>query len=128
MGDKCFSDYILFLISISFLFKYVFYKSFIDKDGKFVVSPQYKNAFHFSEGLAAIKVGGKWGYIDKEGKIVINPQFDDASRKFSEGLIAVELEKKWGYIDKAGKIVINPQFDYANSEFIDKTDFILEDV
>jgi hypothetical protein len=30
------------------------------------------------ETLAAVKIGGKWGYIDKTGKIVIKPQFDEA--------------------------------------------------
>jgi hypothetical protein len=33
---------------------------------------------HFSEGLAAVKVNGKWGIIDKKGKMVIPPQFIDA--------------------------------------------------
>jgi hypothetical protein len=34
----------------------------------------------FSEGLAAVKVGKKWGDVDHAGKLVIPIQFDDAKR------------------------------------------------
>ena len=40
----------------------------------------------FSEGLAAVAIGGKEGkvgFINKAGEFVINPQFDDA-RDFSK--------------------------------------------
>jgi hypothetical protein len=62
----------------------------------------------FGEGLAAIKVGGKWGYIDKGGRIVINPQFDSVGL-FSEGLADVGLGGRHGSIDKTGRYVWNPQ-------------------
>ena len=64
----------------------------------------------FSEGLAAIKMGGKWGFIDKTGKVVIPPQFDIVLC-FSEGLAPIGMGGKWGFIDQTGKIVIPPQFD-----------------
>ncbi len=54
---------------------------YIDKAGKVVVEPQFDRAENFSEGLAAVRVGGRrgtCGYIDKTGKFAINPQFDDA--------------------------------------------------
>ena len=38
------------------------------------MSPQYDACSSFSEGLAAVKKGGKWGYIDKTGKTVVSPQ------------------------------------------------------
>ena len=89
---------------------------YIDKTGTYVINPQFEDATHFSEGLAAVKIRsgstGKWGYIDKAGKIVINPQFDDA-KDFSEGLAAVRIGDNYGYIDKTGTYVINPQFDDA---------------
>jgi len=52
---------------------------FIDKQGKFVINPQFDYISKFSDGLAGVRVGddktGKWGFIDKQGKFVINPQF-----------------------------------------------------
>ena len=88
---------------------------FIDKQGEYVISPQFYYANNFREGLAPVilEEDGKEGYINRRGKIVINPQFDIAY-PFKEGLASVEIGEKWGYINKQGKIVINPQFDYVN--------------
>jgi hypothetical protein len=40
--------------------------------GKLVISPQFNQAYPFSQGLAAVNIGDKWGYIDKTGKFVIH--------------------------------------------------------
>ena len=110
---------------------------FIDKTGKtvavnfyylsaYILTPTILNSVYpnvfcvydevrgFSEGLAAVKLGTKWGFIDKTGKMVINAQFNYAW-PFSEGLAAVLVDDKWGFIDKTGKMVIDPQFNYALS-------------
>lgn len=44
---------------------------YISKDGSFKIEPQYKSAKSFSEGLAAVENGGKWGFIDTKGEWVI---------------------------------------------------------
>ncbi len=82
---------------------------FIDKTGQIVINPQFKFAWSFSEGLAAVEIGdkqailgGKWGYIDKTGKYVINPQFDEAW-EFMYGHAMVKIGGKIGTIDKTGK-------------------------
>ena len=62
-----------------------------DKTGKFVINPQFDNAASFSDGLARVEVGNKWGYIDKTGKFEINPQFDDAFGGHLIGYIPVQL-------------------------------------
>ena len=86
---------------------------FVDKQGKFVINPQYDNVGIFEEGLASVEVNGKRGYIDKQGKIVINPQFDFAMY-FSEGLAMVSVGLNlYGFIDKQGEYVVNPQFYLA---------------
>lgn len=62
-----------------------------------LVSPKYEDAESFSDGLAAVKQGGKWGYIDESGKLVISCQFDKAY-PFSEGLAIVgKIEKQNGW-------------------------------
>jgi hypothetical protein len=53
-----------------------------DATGKMVINPQFDGANEFSDGLAAVRIGGyltgKWGFIDKQGKMAINPQFDQS--------------------------------------------------
>jgi len=65
---------------------------------------------HFSEGLAPVFIGDKYGFINKCGEVVIPPLFEVA-RPFSEGLAVVEMAGRYGFIDKTGKLVIEPQFD-----------------
>jgi hypothetical protein len=55
------------------------------------VSPEGDEIKASHEGLAAVKVGEKWGYIDKVGNIVIAPKFNDADW-FSEGVAAVGIQ------------------------------------
>jgi len=84
------------------------------KTGQIVINPQFDEVGEFSEGLAAVRIAGKWGFINKLGKYVINPQFDNV-KYFHEGLAPVRVgdEKagRWGYIDKDGRYAINPQWD-----------------
>ena len=79
----------------------------MDKSGKVKINPQFDHAGEFSEGLAVVWIGDKWGFIDKSGQYKINPQFDYA-QEFSEGLAGVRIGDKWGYIDKSGQL-IEPQ-------------------
>ena len=74
---------------------------YIDKAGKYVINPQFDDAWPFEDGLALVEIDGKWGVIDKSGKYVINPQFDFISVVFSEGLALVEIGGKYGYISKS---------------------------
>lgn len=48
-----------------------------------VIPLQFDYAGSFSEGLARVQIGWKYGLIDKTGKIVIEPMFDDVYQ-FSE--------------------------------------------
>jgi len=99
------------------------------KGYKLVVAGSFDFAKDFSEGLAPVKVGGKWGFIDTTGKMVIEPQFNPKQAQFnsyfSDDLVAVNFNDgtvngfdsnspantKWGFADKSGRIVINPNFD-----------------
>ncbi|WP_409344577.1 WG repeat-containing protein [Paenibacillus sp. MBLB4367] len=76
----------------------------------FAISPQYDDARSFSEGLAAVQIGGKWGYIDHTGKTVVEPKYKLANN-FSEGFASVQLNGKWGFIDKSGQEVIKPAYE-----------------
>jgi len=69
-----------------------------------------KASFH--QGLAAVRLGEKYGYIDRSGRVVISPRFQFA-QIFSEGLARVVDNDRSGYIDQTGRVVIAPQFHKA---------------
>jgi hypothetical protein len=49
----------------------------------------------FSEGLASVERGGKWGYIDRSGRYSIPATFDSAM-PFCDGIAAVETFQEIG--------------------------------
>ena len=87
----------------------------MNREGKVVIEPRYDDAEPFYEGLAAVKLGEKWGYVDQRGTLVIPPQFAMAGR-FSDGRAAVirPRDVRWpmrvGHIDTAGKVIVKPEF------------------
>ena len=92
---------------------------YIDKNGKYIINPQFGKAGNFHGGLAAVCIysndgyyggGAKWGFINPEGEYVVNPQFDEVHR-FQEGAAAVKQGGKWGFIDESGNYIARPQFD-----------------
>lgn len=76
---------------------------FTDRAGNVVVTPKYDYVDNFSDGLALVSIGDRWGdsgdfgYIDKTGKEVV-PLSSGKKHSFSEGLAAVNINGKWGYI------------------------------
>lgn len=89
---------------------------FVDITGKVKIEPLYTEVEKFSEGMAAVKVGGengKWGFIDTNGKMLIEPQFQFVN-KFSEGLAHIRIgnykDGSNGFIDTKGQVVISPKF------------------
>jgi len=107
---------------------------YIDENGKEVITlpADCSYACDFSEGLAAIAVGGiapefkedgvirrgsRWAFIDTSGKVVIPPKFFPGERfpvptRFCEGLAAVmeAPAHNFGFIDRTGKWAIAPKF------------------
>jgi hypothetical protein len=77
-----------------------------------VISPQFESADDFSEGLAAAKTGGKFGYIDSYGRFMIQAEYEEAW-PFSEGLALAKKAGSYGYINKRGEVVIPFRFEGA---------------
>jgi hypothetical protein len=95
------------------------FAGYIDKTGTLVIPTEGAEYLgKFSEGLAPMKLKGKFGFIDRTGKFVIQPKYDVAD-SFSAGLARVSIKKdekyKWGFIDKTGKERISLQFDDAGN-------------
>ncbi len=81
--------------------------------GDWVIEPRFESAGSFSEGLACVKLLGKWGYIKKDGEMAIPFKYENAL-DFSEGLAPVMIMNKWGYINDNGDLVI--PFKFAKAE------------
>lgn len=79
-----------------------------------LLAQQNNTTGSFSEGLALIKVGNKYGYINSSGNFAIQPQYD-AADSFSNGLAMVKIGDKYGYINLSGNLAIEPKFDWAGS-------------
>lgn len=81
------------------------------------IALMYENAMDFSEGLAAVKKGGKWGYINESGVTVIPFELDSCSTSdamnndivfsFRNGLAPVCKNGAFGIINKNGETVVD---------------------
>jgi hypothetical protein len=87
----------------------------IDTTGTFVLEPNYDDyGSDFSEGLSAIKIGGKFCIINKSGQVRAETECESIN-EFSEGIASFSKKEKWGAIDTSGKILIEPKFDHPFS-------------
>jgi len=77
--------------------------------GKELIPKAFERAMKFSEGLAAVRISGLFGYVDKTGKVVIEPQFDLAG-PFHDGFAEILVGHHTGVVAKTGKVVLEPQF------------------
>lgn len=85
--------------------------------GKIVVPAQYRRAWIFSEGLAAVQKDGKIGFIDRKGKVAIGFQFPYHGNPLSEFIfedghcIVADTLGMCGVINRKGKWIIKPEYD-----------------
>lgn len=96
---------------------------YIDKDGEWVIEPQFMDAHPFCEGYAIVCYDDKYDYtscfIDKTGKKFTSDEYKIYG-DFSSGLAGALDTKtyKVGYVNTDGEWAIKPKFDQAG-EFID---------
>lgn len=101
----------------------------INSKGETIVTldESIEEAYKYSEGLARIYIGNKYGFIDTNGNIVIPATFAYAD-DFHEGLASVGdgiggdrntsiagKKNSFGFINKKGELVINYQFESASN-------------
>lgn len=81
---------------------------FIDRVGAVVIEPVFDGSTgEFSEGLAEVQDGDRWGYIDPAGKWGVPPQYEYAG-SFRAGRATVLVDGLWGCIDRSGRMAIAP--------------------
>ena len=83
-------------------------KSFLRTDGTALNRNEgrtsyFEDALPFSEGLAAVRNNGRWGYIDTNGEYVVQPQYERATA-FVGGCAAVYGGGMWQIIDTTGTV------------------------
>ena len=87
----------------------------IDREKLSQALAKYDSFTGFSDGLAKVQKGGKYGFIDKDGNEKVSCIYDDVDLNcFSEGLAAVKKNEKWGFIDKSGKEIIPCTYNIAS--------------
>ncbi len=84
-----------------------------DRLGWVEIKERINNGGEFSEGLASVRIGKKWGFIDTLGRLSIPAQFDEV-KEFHNGFAAARQGKLWGIIDTDGVEVIPFQYDYTD--------------
>jgi hypothetical protein len=84
---------------------------YVEKDSRAVRIPlQFEVAEPFSEGLAAVRIEGRYGFIDTTGKIVIAPRFQ-AAGPFAGKYAEIRLDNASGIVNRSGKLVVPPGFN-----------------
>ena len=89
--------------------------------GEIAVPAQYRRAWVFSEGLAAVQRNGNIGFIDHQGRVVIDFLFPYHGNPLTEFVfddghcVVANSEGKCGVIDKTGKWLIQPDYDNVNA-------------
>lgn len=92
---------------------------YLDTAGN-VMRTDYLWGMVFSDGLAAVTNGEKWGFINRKGELEIPLQFDRFEH-FHKGCAPVAIGEdsnrdKWGLINAKGKYIVEPEYDEI-SEF-----------
>ena len=85
--------------------------------GKIVIPAQYRRAWVFSEGLAAVQKNGMIGFINRKGEVAIPFKFPYhgnplSSFVFDNGhCIVADTTGKCGVINRKGEWIIQPKYD-----------------
>ena len=83
---------------------------YVERNGEALKIPRrFEVAHPFSEGLAAVRIEGAYGFIDRTGKVVIAPRFQAVS-SFTGSFAEVRLGNASGIIDRSGHLVVPARF------------------
>ena len=89
--------------------------------GEIAVPAQYRRAWVFSEGLAAVQRNGNIGFINRKGDVVIDFRFPYHGNPLSNFIfedghcVVADTTGKCGVIDKKGAWLIRPEYDNISS-------------
>ena len=90
-----------------------------DYNGNVIISPQYKEMFPFSCGLALVRNNKfQYGYINKDNKLIVpfdlyswcDPQFVCGYARVVR-YNTISRKDKWGIIDTNGNVIVPIKYD-----------------
>jgi len=87
---------------------------YINQSLQLIIDHTYTAACEFSEELAAVERGSKWGYINTSGSSVIPLEYTAIGEKaysFRNGLVPVSKDDKCGIITRSGAVACRFDFD-----------------
>lgn len=85
---------------------------FIDREGTWVIQPQFAQALPFDKGgVAPASIDGdNWGLIDRSGRWVVEPKYADIEEFNEDGLARFSKHNAWdngnGFINAKGEEII----------------------
>ena len=77
---------VLLIVLVALLIPYFHSNSEAISVAEIVIPFQFQDARPFSDGIAAVKKEGKWGYIDRLGQWIVQPQYAFSIGDYSSGL------------------------------------------
>ena len=90
---------------------------YIDKEGVYIIPPEYDFGWDFSEGYATVWIRSEdkqtkiWKVIDTEGNVVLdNLAYRNVGALGNELIPIQNEEMKWGFMNIKGEVIIPPQF------------------
>jgi len=83
--------------------------TYAENRGETGSGPAFEICGRFSEGLAQVRIEGRFGYVDRDLRVVIEPRFQSAG-PFRQGRAEIILDGKAGIIDREGRFVVEPAF------------------
>lgn len=84
-------------------------------DGSWLVEPKFEELDALSDGLARVKIDGKFGFIDKSGRFAIEPVFDKAWWFIPAfGHTSASRDGAFGVIDKSGAWVFRRDYQQVH--------------
>lgn len=88
---------------------------YINKDGTFIIKPQYDNAMDFQDnGLAIVDKGNLSGIIDRNGRFIVPLKYSSITQ-FSEGRAAVIDDSGFRVIDLSGEVITPKSYSYIGT-------------
>lgn len=91
------------------------YWVFIDRDENHVFPVEYEEANPFRDGVATVKINGKWGVINTEGELIVENVYDSMHSLFIDRLCIVKKEDLYGFIDVEGNTVIPIKYKHVDN-------------